>query len=506
MKITRDEFLALQKQNSMSINSVGYRLIITPHFEYHENMTKEEILAIERLNEPIEFDYVSSSSISSQANITSYPIVTGDTIADHMTRQAKTIRISGTYSEYGNKPTNFVGSNDRLTNIQDRFERIQNDGIMCSIVTMKRGDKNLSKQKFKARDNMVLTSIQWTEHQASLDFDFSFTEALTVQVEEQPFVSTEDENLPNPTDATMLDFTDTLLDFTSIDQIIVNELYAAGLIDEKFLSNDVQNYLTSQDSYALEYVGNVVGSTVIGAGSVAVGAVLAKLVVSGLAGGPLTFGITAAVGAIAGGILALINSIKRNKAETKYGIEKFRHYDNNERSKQEVERFGNYLVNIHNQLNILEQSLQVYGITSNIEQECLTNIDGEYYTFTFTKNNVMSDKNKTIWSLDVVALNDKTNKPHVSISDVSSKMVSSIDKCDTTNYIFTTKQNHFYIYLINDKLFEVEHIDGVSNSERNTKIQECKNDLTNYLIFISEVNMTNFNEKLKQIVINSMKV
>ena len=87
-KMTREEFLLLQqnrlKNASINVAKSGYRLVLTPHFEQSANMTAEEHEMIDRLNEPIEFDLITEQSVSATSEITQYPTVSGDTIADHM--------------------------------------------------------------------------------------------------------------------------------------------------------------------------------------------------------------------------------------------------------------------------------------------------------------------------------------------------------------------------------------------------------------------------------------
>ena len=126
------------------------------------------------------FDYVEDATTNLTSDITTHPLVNGDIIADHMYLNPSTVSFSGTFSLLGNKKYDF-GNTDRLANIQEIFERIMKEGIMCTLVKMSStGDTS----RFKVRENMVLTSITWVERQTSMDFTFTFNEALTSVVDD----------------------------------------------------------------------------------------------------------------------------------------------------------------------------------------------------------------------------------------------------------------------------------------------------------------------------------
>lgn len=498
MAMTREKYDELVKNRlkQYSVAKSGYRVVLTPHFEKNTNMTIEELNKVDSDNSPIEFDIVNSMNVESSSRVTTYPMVNGDTVADHMIREPVSISLSGVYSMYGNKPTSFKGENDRLTNIEALFERIKNEGVMCSIVTMDRGSN--SKQRYKARKNMVLTRISWTESQASLSFSFSFTEALTVELDDIQ-VDYTDENLPAITDATSLDFTDIFIDYNQITEICIQQLDSLGLMQDKFWPNVV---------YWLKTVGDVRMSTQIGADVAGFAAGIATLLtISAIVGtvpGPgwIAAGVIAGVTAIAGAIWTLVSTIKRKKAERDYAVNQFKLYKDENKQKQENERFTNYIGNIHLQIKYLDDAIKVYGISSNEEQECMLFIDDEYYVFTFKKNNTQTTSNKVVWSCNV--MNISANEKSADVADASSHTLSNISECTSTNNMFKTKNGH-YVYLINKKLFAVENAEYSSDEERNNAIRECKNDLTNVCVLVSTINMDNFNDTLRDVVVNAMK-
>ena len=80
------------------------------------------------------FDYVSDNSTSLSSDLTTHPMVNGDMVADHMFKQPLTVTYSGKFSLYGNKRTEY-GKEDRLEQIQNIFERIKNEAIICELST-----------------------------------------------------------------------------------------------------------------------------------------------------------------------------------------------------------------------------------------------------------------------------------------------------------------------------------------------------------------------------------
>lgn len=505
MPMTRERYITLQRQNLRNQNTAsgGFRLVLTPHFEKNFKMTEEELANVDRLNESVEFDMVDSHSVTASSTITTYPIVNGDTVADHMIRQPTTVTINGKFSLYGNKPTTYSGNDDRLTNIQTFFERIKDEGVMCNIVTMERSGSSTAKQRFKARSNMALTNIQWNQGQADITFNFTFTEALTVNLDDIEIDYT-DENLPAITDAATLDFTDTLLDWKSIDKIVIQQLYDLGLIEDEFLDDVVYWVNTLGQATGDAIVGGLVGTTTAGVAAIATLTVIFGGLSAIPVAGWIATGVLATVGFIAGAIWAFVKSLQRANAEREYGIQVFKHYEEDRQAQQECVRFTNYFGSIHQQLEYLEDVMQVYGIGSNQEQECMLYIDNGYYIFSFKKNNTQTNNGKVIWTCNITDVNETINKD---VNDVASAAFSSIDQCTSSNYLFRTQTSGgFWVYLINKALFNIENQSFDSDEARQQAIDECNSDLTSFCVFVSQTNMDDFNDKLGDIVINAMKM
>lgn len=502
-KMTREEFLLLQqnrlKNASINVAKSGYRLVLTPHFEQSANMTEEEHEMIDRLNEPIEFDLITEQSVSATSEITQYPTVSGDTIADHMIKQATTMTVGGVFSIYGNKPTTFVGADDRLTNIQSFFEKIKDEGVLCTLTTIDRASN--SKHRFKTRENMALTSITWQELQSSMTFSFAFTEALRVDMTALVSDYT-DENVPAITDPSTLNFTDEFLDPEEITAIVKQQLQEVKLLDDDFA------LWVSQNVDVIRQIATV--TTIV---AIAVGAkVLSTMItisiaasVLGLATNPVGWIIGAsalAVGAVAAFFVWLCNNAAIKKAEEEYGIKAFKKSDSDEENEQTAERLCNYIGQVNQNLQVLNDVVQVFALQANIEQECMLYIGSKYYIFTFTKNNTQTENGQTTWKLNI-AFSDREDTKD--ISDVSGAALENIKDCTLDNMILKTDDG-VWVYLMNNKLYAVENATYNSQEERDNAIQDCKSDLTSYVILASKTDMPAFCDKLKEVVIDAMKV
>ena len=154
--------------------------------------------------------------------------------------------------------------------------------------------------------------------------------------------------------------------------------------------------------------------------------------------------------------------------------------------------------------------LLVYGLTFDDSQTCSLYIDNKYYTFDFIKNKDFIDANKkgglqnlknikshSDYSLNVTVLDNDSNKQIKSIQNISGEVKLSIDECKSNNSLFRTSGSGYYVYLINLKL------SGAKNLELNQR-DAIASDLTNYKILVSKINLDEFNEKLSEIILNSL--
>lgn len=501
-RMDRNEFDQIKqdtlKNASINVAKSGYRLVLTPHFEQLASMTKEEHEMIDRLNEPIEFDLITEQSVVASSEITQYPTITGDTIADHMIKQATTMTVGGVFSLYGNKPTTFVGADDRLTNIQSFFEKIKDEGILCTLTTIDRASN--SKHRFKTRENMALTSITWQESQSSMTFNFTFTEALRVNMITL-IPDYTDENVPAITDPAILNFTDEFLDSEKITKIVLQQLQEVKLLDDEFA------LWVSQNADVIRQIATVVTITAIVVGAKVLSTMITTAIAAsalGLATNPVGWiiGVGALfVGAIGAFFVWLSKKSAIKKAEKEYGIKAFGKSDNDKKNEQTAERLCKYIGKVNQNLEVLNDVIQVFAIQANIEQDCMLYIGSMYYIFKFTKNNTQTESNKVTWKLSITFTDSENTKD---ISDISGAALENIKDCTLENMILKTKDK-VWIYLMNNKLYDVENATYNSQKERDKAIQDCKSDLTNYVVLCSKTSMPAFCDKLEDVVIEAMK-
>lgn len=440
----------------------------------------------------IEFDKVDAVTITSNSSITSSPIVTGDVIADHMYRNPISVSVRGTFSLYGNQPAVFRGDyEDRLTNIQDFFEKLKNSGTFINMVTRCRD--NDQSERFLVRNNLVLDNITWTQYQSSVDFSFGFTEVINVNVEETDYeVDVTDPNIPAQTDAFTQSFTDTLLPLDNVVNIVNKILEENYLIDGGW--NGLMQWLQKVGSAYVESMKQGISYTITGAlVGVGIKILLSAAALSSPAGW-IIIGGAALIGAIYGVVKGLVEGWKRKEAEQTFMLNAFK-FSNADGSsnEQECERYANYIGTVVDNITQLNNYVQVYSISSNENQECLCYINNYYYVFRFIKNNTTEK-----WSLDIISINEN-NLLVYSSSEIQG--LSNISECnkETALGYNSTNSKGFQIYLINDKLEEA-NTNGWSDEE----IREVSKDLTNYYILVSQIDMGEFTNTLANVIYNAM--
>lgn len=418
----------------------------------------------ENTNYSVLLDTIDDVHVELSSTVTEHPIVNGDTIADHMYNNPLTMTISGTFSLNGGQAIVISSGGAKLANIQSMFETIKDEAIMCDIVklTVNLGDKGI---RFAKRTSMVLTSISWTEKINSLGFSFGFTQALVAEVQTYD-VDTDDSYLPNVSEPATLNFTDALLDWTYIDELVVSTAVEVGLVKENFW-----NFMQSLGADALVSLG--VATPALAVTLVAIIAGAAAIPVAGW-----VVAVGAAIVSAAVFIVGLVKSISSAVEANQYKVKQFEYYKDDRKNQEEVERFTNFIGGIHTQLSALNDSIQCWQIGSNEEQEAMISISNNYYIFTFTKNNASKS---TSWNLSVTDVNGSTVG---GISNVSSAPTSFSD-CTTNGKLFRAAESGAYVYLI-----RVEDKDA--------------SDLTNYFIVATTLKPENFNDTVTEIIKNAM--
>lgn len=447
------------------------------------------------------FDYVEDNKTTLTSTITTHPLVNGDTIADHMYIEPASVNFSGSFSLYGNKKGfdvitytnkrtstertqsyNYSESvNTRLAYIENLFERIKNEGIMCSILKRSNlGDTS----RFKARDNMVLTSITWTEKQSSVDFDFTFNEALTASVAELEYdKDITDSSLPILTDPKQSNFTDELLNESDIVNATISILQSEKLFDDKFLPNLLEFIKT--------YFSGVLVGAVVGAAAILLAAPIVASVVGACAATPPVGWIVLAVIGVACIIAGTIYGIVQFFKKRNYKIKKFKTYKKASKSEAEYNRFLELIGKILERCKQLGDSIKVYGFGTNEPQNCFFNINNNGYYFSFNKRTEESN-----YGIRVTNFDDEQVRMKPNISEIA---ISNLNEVNSSNILF--ERDGVKVYLCNKKREEVKSQETPLTEEEKEAIEK---DLTNYLVIVSALDLSKFKEMIQEIIKNEI--
>ena len=427
-------------------------------------------------------DSIEDISVNESSTLTAHPVASGYEIADHMVRNPVTMDINGAFSMNGssnilirNDDSRVSTSNLSLKNFQKQFKRMKDEGFKCKITKIVRGTGEV---RFLARDNMVLTSIQWTEKINSVSFNFNFKEAMSADIVTIPYTQ-EDENLPAQTQPNVMSFSSTLMDWNALTAMVVAKIDEKGLIEKDFL-----NYLASkQESLFIAGAAVAIG-TIVALAATGVGAVLI------------------AVGAVAVGLYFIFKAIadavdnaSRNKL---YRIEQFKYYADDMKQQKEVNRFNAFIGSIHQLVDsTLTNTFYLYRIGSNEPQECYLTIGSKYYNFKFLRNN-----SNGMWGVTVTdpLITDAQNNEKIVVANRSVACAkTSFDQCTSANYLFRAEGSGAYVYLIR----KYDNYD-VINTEGQRLQLEGQYNLTNYYILVSGINPDDFNKLMEETINNAL--
>lgn len=328
-------------------------------------------------------DSVDNFQIRATSEMTSHPMVNGDVIGDHLITHPTIISMSGSFSMKGST------NNASLGTVQKQFEALKKDGAICTVAKINANNKEF---RFLKRINMVLTAIVWTEYINSLDFDFTFTQVLYGEIIEKT-VSSTIKNLPDIMEPVTLKCEGTLVSENDLYGMILTALEKSGIVDRQFLEQVVGTATTA--SYVIG------GIIVVYLGSAAWAGITAG-VTAMLGGAGAAASWSAAVGAatavpgvgwiIAVGAVIVIGigyliyeAVQANKLKYKAFKSNYSDY---EEQRNENDRFVKMMDAIYRQVSQINTWMKVYTFTQNSSQETLLNIGGQYYVFTFNKNNV----------------------------------------------------------------------------------------------------------------------
>lgn len=406
-------------------------------------------------------DTVDDVKVNGNSTITEQPLVSGDIVSDHMYNNPKTMSVSGTLSMNDSKVTVVDGEGSKLANFQELFERIQKEGVKCDIVKISM--KNEEDIRFLHRRNMVVQTHGWTERINSLDYTLSFKEVLMAEAIALD-VDTDDNYLPAITEPNTLSFTDTLINWDYIDENINRILLSNELIDKMTLN--------AWSSLGIDMLKSIL--------SAAVAVVLVTVLSSGV--GAL-FPLAVAAFAAYMFFKGIVNFFKRITMRNKYKVDRFKYSKNKKKNEAELKRYGEFIKGIHDEFEKTNSLFHVYRISQNTPQECMINIGDNYYIFTFSQNNLDSKytlKVQDMKETEVAAKNDITSSP------------TSFDELNNSNQLFIAS-NQSNVYLLYVPIMENE-------DSTEAQAEPNPNDLRNYMIFVSDMNVEKFQELIEKII------
>ena len=335
--------------------------------------------------DPIWLTSVDDNTVQASSTVTEYPIVDGSLVADHMFKEPVTYSISGTWG-YNNLDTYKVPKNNALlSTFQKTFEDIKNNGTICDIVKITTRENG---PQFLKRTNMILQSLSWTEGTNNLSYTFTFRQVLSQEIGVQD-IDTTDIFLPQYEELLSLNFTDTLIDWSLMDKLIVKFCYDSKIIDDEFLD------FIQTDGYPAIAVALGASAVAIVKTATAIGAW--KAVAS--AGVMVAVKATAkALGWIGIAIILIITAAEIVEAAIK---EKDRKKLVFKSTTEDAIRFAEFILEVHNALLVLNSSIHIYQISNNSPHEAVLGIEDMYYIFKFYKDNLTSG-----WQVDVRNINE----------------------------------------------------------------------------------------------------
>lgn len=377
-------------------------------------------------------DAVDNFQVAGQNEMTSHPMVTGDVVADHIIVQPCQITFNGTISLNASSPVK------SLSSIQKIFEDLKDNGVLCTVAKVKTANNEF---RFLKRNNMVLTGIVWTEHINSVDFNFTFNQALLDNVAVTQVAA--GKFLPDIVEPRTLTFQGTLISTEELYKEIIKALIESGIVEEQFWEQAINSGILAGvtavgavAAFTAAGMTTVISGTTVGAAIAAAGASSSIPVAGWVVAGAILLAVAA------WGITNLITeAIEAGNLKFKAFKADFEDY---EEERAENERFASMMDQIYTQVSVVNDWFKCYGFDSDDPQECMLNIGGTYHVFTFTRNNVASS-----WNCEVTAFDGGGEKEVCSkkisfakeygglgAGDAFCKIKSSSGSEDTTYYVY----------------------------------------------------------------------
>lgn len=377
-------------------------------------------------------DAVDNFQVAGQNEMTSHPMVTGDVVGDHIIVQPCQITFNGTISLNASSPVK------SLSSIQKIFEDLKDNGVLCTVAKVKTASNEF---RFLKRNNMVLTGIVWTEHINSVDFNFTFNQALLDNVAVTQVAA--GKFLPDIVEPRTLTFQGTLISTEELYNEIIKALIESGVVEEQFWEQAINSGVLAGvaavgavAAFTAAGMTTVISGTAVGAAIAAAGASSSIPVAGWVVAGVILLAVAA------WGITNLITeAIEAGNLKFKAFKADFKDY---EEERAENERFASMMDQIYTQVSVVNDWFKCYGFDSDDPQECMLNIGGTYHVFTFTRNNVASSWNCVVTAFDGGGEKEVCSKKisfakeygGLGAGDAFCKIKTSSGSEDTTYYVY----------------------------------------------------------------------
>ena len=464
----------------------AYRLIIGCNFNQYDSVGGNF-----EPNRYLLLDNIDDRQVSTNAEIARQPMQSGDTISDHMYRLPTEYSVSGTFSlngmNWGDNSYDFIQMGDRITNIQHAFEKIKDEGILCTLITIdsdalqKNNVNGLDNDKiinastrFKIRKNMALQGITWVERQNSLKFTFKFYQII--MVEQQEYVNLQeaeriDLGLPLVSNPVGSSLGSVLADNGALAQTVTKALYDSGYIENDFLAASVE-YLKDMKDIAIAQAIIVVAAAVLVGTiyAVSVIGVAASLTSSVAAIFPVGTIVAAAV-VIVGAIICSISAIFNRRKEEEKKRDKFKLINGS--AKQDTIRLMNFLDDIEIVVNNINSNITIYNIQEDKPHQVVLNIAGNYYVINFEQNNV----NGYGWESKVTTLDGSSIGTGQKEKWCPVAAFTDMDRNQNMWFKDSTKQ--YEVYLMNPAL-------SSSYNGTEDEVNAVRKKLSSYTIWVSK--------------------
>lgn len=368
----------------------------------------------------IPFDFVKGVNSSLSSDITSYPLMNGDVLSDHMYTKPKSISLEAIFSLNGKGVLNgFFGSGtDRLMNIEAYFETLQKMGRTMTLIAVtntkdKNGNITSTGDRFLRTPNLVISASRYTYGYNTLEVSLTLTEVYFFDSGEISVWEDEgDPNLPSVKDFEQLDFSQDVLTDEAVYDLVIQELSENGLISRSWAEwfadygKAILATLASAAAIVLWIILKAIAICVLKMSVAAITsmAVTASLgaTIGALASNPVTL-IGAAAVVIVVGVTMFIRSIFRAVKRAQL-INKFEYHDgDDEANRDEYNRLMIVCNNVQQAFSDYanNNNLMFYSMNSNKNKiDAYLTIDSIIYDFYFETNS------EGMWTVTVTSINN----------------------------------------------------------------------------------------------------